>query len=80
MPRGESVGPQWLALVYAFNTLGELCLSPIGLSLVNKLALAQSPTLMMAVWFMCTAFANYLRGSSTNRVEQSNIGISGPRT
>ncbi len=56
------VGPQWLAAVYLFNTLGEICLSPIGLSLVNKLAPARMASLMMAVWFLCTAVANYLAG------------------
>ncbi len=56
------VGPQWLAIVYLFNTLGEICLSPIGLSLVNKLAPARVSSLMMATWFLCTAIANYFAG------------------
>ncbi len=56
------VGPQWLATVYLFNTLGEICLSPIGLSLVNKLAPARLASLLMAVWFLCTAIANYFAG------------------
>lgn len=72
---GSLVGPQWLAFVYAFNTLGELCLSPIGLSLVNKLAPARVASLMMAVWFMCTAFANYFAGKLHQWVEQSNIDL-----
>ncbi|WP_435010152.1 peptide MFS transporter [Tundrisphaera lichenicola] len=56
------VGPQWLSAVFLLLTLGELCLSPIGLSLVNKLAPAPVASLMMAVWFLCTAVANYLAG------------------
>ena len=56
------VGPQWLASVYFLFTLGEICLSPIGLSLVNKLAPARMASLMMAIWFLCTAIANYLAG------------------
>ena len=56
------IGPQWLATVYLFNTLGEICLSPIGLSLVNKLAPARVSSLMMATWFLCTAIANYFAG------------------
>jgi POT family proton-dependent oligopeptide transporter len=56
------VGPQWLAIVYLMFTLGELCLSPIGLSLVNKLAPVRVASLMMALWFFCTAVANYLAG------------------
>ncbi len=58
----NKAGPQWLAYVYFFNSVGELCLSPIGLSLVNKLAPARIASLMMAVWFLCTAIANYLAG------------------
>ncbi len=48
------------SLVYLFNTIGELCLSPIGLSLVNKLSPARIASLMMAIWFLCTAIANKL--------------------
>ena len=42
------VGPQWLGFVYLLFTMGELCLSPIGLSLVNKLAPVKLASLMMA--------------------------------
>ena len=58
----NKAGPQWLAFVYLFNSIGELCLSPIGLSLVNKLSPARIASLMMAVWFLCTSIANYLAG------------------
>ena len=63
------VGPSWLAAVYLLNTLGELCLSPIGLSLVNKLAPARVASLMMAIWFLSTAIANYLAGKLESLVE-----------
>lgn len=56
----NKAGPQWLVFVYFMFTVGELCLSPIGLSLVNKLAPARVASLMMALWFGFTAFANYL--------------------
>jgi POT family proton-dependent oligopeptide transporter len=56
------VGPQWLVVVYLLNSIGELCLSPIGLSLVNKLAPRQITSLMMAFWFCCTAAGGYLAG------------------
>jgi len=58
----QRVGPQWLAMVYLIFTMSELCLSPIGLSLVNKLAPVRVASLMMALWFGCTAGANYLAG------------------
>ncbi len=71
----EKVGPQWLAFVYLLNTLGELCLSPIGLSLVNKLAPARIASLMMAVWFLCTAIANYLAGKLEAILESSHVDL-----
>jgi POT family proton-dependent oligopeptide transporter len=58
----NKAGAQWLAIVYFFNSIGELCLSPIGLSLVNKLSPLRIASLMMAIWFLCTAIANYLAG------------------
>lgn len=52
----------WLTGMYALHTCGELCLSPIGLSLVNKLAPLKFASLLMAVWFTANAFANKLAG------------------
>jgi proton-dependent oligopeptide transporter, POT family len=52
----------WLTGMYALHTWGELCLSPIGLSLVNKLAPLKFASLLMAVWFTANAFANNLAG------------------
>ncbi|MCU0382091.1 MAG: peptide MFS transporter [Chitinophagaceae bacterium] len=52
----------WLTGMYALHTWGELCLSPIGLSLVNKMAPLRFASLMMAVWFMANAAANVLAG------------------
>jgi POT family proton-dependent oligopeptide transporter len=60
---GVKVSMIWLTLLYAIHTCGELCLSPIGLSLVNKLAPAKFASLLMAVWFTATAFGNKLAGS-----------------
>ncbi len=56
------VSPLWLIAVYFIFTVAELCVSPIGLSLVNKLAHPRVASLMMASWFLCTAAANYLAG------------------
>lgn len=52
----------WLTGMYALHTWGELCLSPIGLSLVNKLAPLRFASLLMAVWFMANAAANVVAG------------------
>ena len=59
---GVKVSMIWLAGMYALHTWGELCLSPIGLSLVNKLAPFKYASLLMAVWFLGNAFANKLAG------------------
>jgi POT family proton-dependent oligopeptide transporter len=56
------VGPQWLFFVYVLHTIGELCLSPVGLSMVTKLAPARVAALMMGIWFVANAAANYLAG------------------
>jgi POT family proton-dependent oligopeptide transporter len=52
----------WLTGMYALHTFGELCLSPIGMSLVNKLAPLKFASLLMAVWFLANAAANKLAG------------------
>ncbi len=50
----------WLVMAYLFHTLGELCLSPIGLSMVTKLAPLRLASLFMGIWFGFTALANYI--------------------
>jgi POT family proton-dependent oligopeptide transporter len=52
----------WLTSLYLLHTIGELCLSPIGLSMVNKLAPVRFASLLMGVWFLSTATANKLAG------------------
>ena len=62
MGPGIKVGLAYLAFAYFFFTMGELCLSPVGLSMVSKLAPVQFVSLLMGVWFLCSAAANYLAG------------------
>jgi POT family proton-dependent oligopeptide transporter len=59
---GVKVSMVWLTGMYALHTCGELSLSPIGLSLVNKLAPFKFASLLMAVWFLANAAANKLAG------------------
>lgn len=59
---GALVSPLWLVAVYLIHTFGELCLSPIGLSMVTKLAPQKIGSVMMGLWFASTALANYLAG------------------
>ena len=56
------VSPWWLILLYLFHALGELSLSPVGLSTVTKLAPARIVGLMMGVWFLALSLGNFLGG------------------
>jgi POT family proton-dependent oligopeptide transporter len=58
----QKVGPLWLVVVYFFQTLGELCLSPVGLSTVTKLSPARMVGLMMGVWFLSISIGNFVAG------------------
>ena len=53
----------WLIGLYVLHTMGELSLSPIGLSMVSKLAPARFASLLMGTWFLANAAANKLAGS-----------------
>ncbi len=59
---GVRVSPWWLVAAYFVSELGELCLSPVGLSVVTKLAPVRILGLMMGVWFLSNAFGNKLAG------------------
>ncbi len=60
--RGGLAGPHWLLITYVVYTWGELCLSPVGLSMVTRLAPAHLQSLMMGVWFFTFSLANLLAG------------------
>jgi POT family proton-dependent oligopeptide transporter len=59
---GALASPLWLVAAYTFHTWGELCLSPIGLSFVTKLAPIKFVALLMGVWFLATALGEFLAG------------------
>jgi proton-dependent oligopeptide transporter, POT family len=60
--QGVRVSPMWLAVTYLLHTSGELCLSPVGLSAMTKLAPARIVGLMMGVWFLAASVGNYIGG------------------
>lgn len=60
---GIKVSMLWLISLYTIHTFGELCLSPIGLSMVNKLAPIRFASLLMAIWYMSTSAANKFSGT-----------------
>jgi POT family proton-dependent oligopeptide transporter len=59
---GAKVSPLWLVGVYLLHTIGELCLSPVGLSAMTKLAPPGIAGLLMGVWFVSLSVGNYLGG------------------
>jgi|TARA_E500000081_G_scaffold128558_1_gene136975 POT family proton-dependent oligopeptide transporter len=59
----------FLILAYLFHTLGELCVSPVGLSYVSKLAPKKIIGLMFAVWLLSSAIANYLAGITGSYID-----------
>ncbi len=56
------VGLLWLVAAYLIHSIGELCLSPVGLSMITKLSIARVVGLMMGVWFLSSAMAQYVGG------------------
>jgi len=59
----------WMIIAYLFHTWGELCLSPVGLSVFTKLAPAQFGSLLMGVWFLSSFLAHVLGGYVAAYVE-----------
>ena len=58
-----TASPMWLIMAYLFHTLGELAISPVGLSYVTKVAPWRFASLLMGVWFLANAAANKIGGS-----------------
>ncbi|MEO5797985.1 MAG: peptide MFS transporter [Gemmatimonadales bacterium] len=59
---GSRVSPFWLVATYFLHTIGELCLSPVGLSAVSGLAPKRVLGLIMGIWFLATSIGNYGAG------------------
>lgn len=67
------VSPLWLVGVYFLQVVGELCLSPVGLSTVTKLAPARFVGMTMGVWFVSMALGNALAGWLAGFFEENNV-------
>ncbi len=67
-----SVSMFWLIAAYFFHTVGELCLSPVGLSYVSKLAPARLVGLMFGVWYLAFFVANLLAGFTASTIDSFN--------
>jgi len=59
---GVLVSPMWLTITYLLHTIGELCLSPVGLSSMTRLAPDRVKGLMMGVWFLAASMGNLIAG------------------
>ncbi len=71
--QGGQAMPYLLALTYLLHTYGELCLSPVGLSYVTKLAPARFVSQMMGVWFLATSVGNLFAGLLAGMFESDNL-------
>ncbi|MDC0182578.1 peptide MFS transporter [Nitrosomonadales bacterium] len=71
----SSISLWWLVGVYFLHTLGELCLSPIGLSMVTKVSPKKIASLMMGFWFLSSAIANYSAGKLPIILQLNNIDL-----
>ncbi len=71
---GAKVSPMWLIVAYFLHTVGELCLSPVGLSSVTKLAPRRLGGQLMGTWFMGTALGNLIAGLAGGGFEGLTTG------
>lgn len=71
----QKVSPLWLVSVYVLHTLGELCLSPVGLSMVTRVSPSSVTALMMGVWFLSSAFGNYMAGVSEELLDAYQLPL-----
>jgi POT family proton-dependent oligopeptide transporter len=75
---GVKVSMIWLILAYLFHTLGELCLSPVGLSYVSKLVPPRMIAFMFGMWYLAVAIGNKLAAVLGGQIENitENYGLS----
>lgn len=69
-----SVALIWLVLLYLLHTTGELCISPVGLSMTTKLSVPGVVGMMMGCWFLATAGGNYISGTIAAMTGSDTIG------
>jgi POT family proton-dependent oligopeptide transporter len=70
---GETVSPTWLVLAYLLHTFGELCLSPVGLSYMSKLAPPRFVGQVMGMWFLSMALGSNLAGQLSGQYDTSHL-------
>jgi POT family proton-dependent oligopeptide transporter len=70
---GDKASPLWLASLYLIHTCGELCLSPVGLSSMTRLAPARIGGLIMGVWFLAASVGNYMAGRAVSLTQDMRM-------
>jgi POT family proton-dependent oligopeptide transporter len=68
------VGLSWLAGLYLIHSVAELCISPVGLSMITKLSIARIVGLMMGVWFLSISVAQYVAGAVAQVASVETVG------
>jgi POT family proton-dependent oligopeptide transporter len=71
--QGIKVSPMWLVATYLLHTLGELSLSPVGLSCMSRLAPVRIGGLIMGVWFLASSVGNYIGGRMAGLYETMTL-------
>jgi POT family proton-dependent oligopeptide transporter len=71
--KGNHAMPTWLFMTYLFHTLGELALSPVGLSATTKLAPKRYVGQMMGLWFLATSLGNLIAGQFAGEFDPNNL-------
>lgn len=69
------VSPMWLVALYLIHTFGELCLSPVGLSTVTRLAPARMVGSMMGVWFLSISLGSFFAGYVASYFDDKDVGV-----
>ncbi len=71
---GAMVAPTWLLLTYLLQELGDLCLTPVGLSTITKLAPPRYVGQLMGLWFLAIALGNNLAGQLSGEYDATDLG------
>jgi POT family proton-dependent oligopeptide transporter len=64
----------WLVLTYFLHSIAELCISPVGLSMITKLSIARVVGMMMGVWFLSISIGEYLAGAAAQSASVQTVG------
>lgn len=79
IPQGAqtaAVSMMWLVLAYFFHTMGELCISPVGLSYVSKLVPGRMIAIMFGIWYLAIAIGNKIAGTMGGMIDQITANYS----